>query len=207
MKTINDLLRDADPLRHEPQRLEGERDRLLQAVVAAASGVAAPSSARFRPPIVLLAIATLAILAIVAVGSQIWPQGGATLQAAAVRFEVRLAEDHQTAALREVRVTGSDRMVYVHEEVIVTNCDIAQSRLVKGDDPSRFGVGVEFNAAGARKMREATANHVGRPLAILIDGDVVMAPVLRSPITTSALISGDYTQAEAERIVNGISIR
>jgi preprotein translocase subunit SecD len=33
---------------------------------------------------------------------------------------------------------------------------------------------------------------------------VVTAPVLRSPIGTSAVISGDYTKVEAERIVNGI---
>ena len=207
MKTISDLLREADPLRHEPQRLEGERDRLLRAVVAAASGVAAPSSAWFRAPIGLLAIVTLVILAIVAVGSQIWPQGGATLQAAAVRFEVRLAEDHQAADLQEARVSGSDHVVYLHQEVIVTNGDIGQSRVVNGNDSSHFGVGVEFNEAGAQKMRQATANHVGRPMAILIDGVVVMAPVLRARISTSAVISGDLTQPEAERIVNGISIR
>jgi hypothetical protein len=206
MKTIRDLLRDADPLRHEPHRLEGERDRLLRAVVAAASDVKA-SPAWFRTPIVLLATVTLAILAIVAVGSQIWPQGGATLQAAAVRFEVRLAEDHQAADLQEARVSGSDRVVYLHQEVIVTNGDIAQSRVVNGNDSSHFGVGVEFNEAGAQKMRQATASHVGRPMAILIDGVVVMAPVLRARISTSALISGDLSQAEAERIVTGISIR
>ena len=50
----------------------------------------------------------------------------------------------------------------------------------------------------------ATGGHVGRPLAVLIDGEVVMAPVLRSPITTSAVTSGDFTQPEAERIVAGI---
>ena len=41
----------------------------------------------------------------------------------------------------------------------------------------------EFTAEGARKMREATASHVGRPMAILIDGEVVMAPTLRDPIS------------------------
>jgi preprotein translocase subunit SecD len=60
---------------------------------------------------------------------------------------------------------------------------------------------------GARKMRDATASHVGRPIAILIDGNVVMAPTLRDPISADALITGDYSRAEAERIVNGISIR
>ena len=120
---------------------------------------------------------------------------------------MRLAEDHQAADLQEARVSGSDHVVYLHQEVIVTNGDIGQSRVVNGNDSSHFGVGVEFNEAGAQKMRQATANHVGRPMAILIDGVVVMAPVLRARISTSAVISGDLTQAEAERIVNGISIR
>ena len=56
-------------------------------------------------------------------------------------------------------------------------------------------------------MRRATANHLGKPLAVLIDGEVVMAPTLRSPVSDSALISGDFSQAEAERIVNGIGGR
>jgi preprotein translocase subunit SecD len=207
MKTVRDILREADPVPHEPHRLEGERDRLLQAVIAAASDVTAPSSTWFRAPVALLATVTVMIIATVAVGSRIWSQGGATLQAAAVRLEVRLAEDHPTVGLREARVSGSDRVVYLHEEIIVTNGDIAQSRVVQGDSPSHFGVGMEFNAAGTQKMRQATANHVGRPVAFLIDGDVVTAPVLRSPISASAVISGDYTKAEAERIVNGIGIR
>jgi hypothetical protein len=34
-----------------------------------------------------------------------------------------------------------------------------------------------------------------------------MAPTLRSSVGDSALISGDYPRAEAERIVNGIGVR
>jgi hypothetical protein len=206
MKTVREILRDADPLRHEPHRLEGDRDRLRQAVVAAAADVTTASSAWFRSPIAVLATVALIIVVFAAIGSQIWSHGGATLQAA-IRFEVRLAEDHPSDGLRGERVSGSTRVVYLHPEIIVTNDDIAESRVVPGDGSSRFGVGVQFNAAGAQKMREATANHVGRPVAILIDGEVVTAPVLRSPIGTSAVISGDYTEREAERIVNGIGAR
>ena len=207
MTTLRDILQDADPLRHEPHRLEGRRDRLRQAVVAATSEVTTPSYPWFRrTPVALLAAVALIVVGIVVVGSQMWSQGGATLQAA-IRFEVRLAEDHPTAGLREARIAGSDRVVYVYQEAIVTNSDIAHSSVVQGDGPSRFWVDVQFNAAGTQKMRQATANHVGRPVAILIDGDVVTAPIVRSLIGTSAVISGDYTKAEAERIVNGIGIR
>jgi hypothetical protein len=205
MNTVRDILRDADPLRHEPDRFEAERARLRQAIVAAASDATTPSSARFRIPAALMAAIVLIVAGIVAGGARIWWQGAATLQAA-IRFEVRLAEDQPGPGLREAQIAGSDRVVYVHQEIVVTNDDIARSNVVQ-DGPSRYGIGVEFNAAGAQKMRQATASHVGRPVAILIDGDVVTAPVLRAPISTSAVISGDYTQAEAERIVNGMGIR
>jgi preprotein translocase subunit SecD len=118
-----------------------------------------------------------------------------------------LAEERPAAGLREARVSGSDRLIYLHEEVVVTNADIERSTLVGGSGPSQFNVRLQFNAAGGEKMQKATAGHMGKPMAVLIDGEVVMAPVVRSPITTSAVISGNYSQAEAERIVNGIGVR
>jgi hypothetical protein len=206
MKTVRDLLQDADPLRHEPDRLAEERERLRQAIVAAASDATAPLSNWFRARIALLAAVAVAVIAMVAVGSQVWSPAGATLQAA-VRFEVRLAEDSPATGLREARVSGTDRVIYLHQEAIVTNSDVVQSRVVQGDNASRFGVAVEFSAAGAERMRQATASHIGKLAAVLVDGEVVMAPVVRAPVSTLGLISGDYTRAEAERIVSGIGVR
>jgi hypothetical protein len=205
MKTVSDILRDADPLRHEPHPLE-ERDRLREAILAAASDVGVSSSMGFRGPLVLVATIVLIVAGIVAIGSKIWSGGGATLQAA-VRFEVRLAEAQPTLGLRPARIAGSDRVVYLHPEIVVTNDDISESRVIQGNAPSRFGVAVELSAAGAEKMRKATAGHIGGPVAILIDGDVVAAPIVKSAIGNSAVISGDFTKAEAERIANGMSIR
>ena len=202
MRTVSDLLRDADPVSVEPDRLEAERERLRQSIVAAAAGIGASPALSLRRRVVLMAAAAAIVVGIGA-GSQIWRHGGATLHAA-VRFEVRLAETKPAADLVEAGATGSGAVIYLHREIIVTNDDIARSRVVQGGGPSQFGVAVEFTPEGAEKMRHATADHVGRPVAILIDGNVVMAPVLRSPIGASALISGDFTQAEAERIVNGL---
>jgi hypothetical protein len=205
MTTVRDLLRDADPVRHEPHERERDRERLRHDVLAAAARVTVPSRAWFRTPGALLAAVALILVGIVAVGSQSWSRGSATLQAA-VRFEARLAETQPAAGLREARVPGSDRVIYLHPQVIVTNDDIAQSRVIQGDGPSHFGVGLEFNPAGAEKMRQATAGHIGGPVALRIDGEVAAAPIVRAVIGTSAVISGDYTRAEAERIVRGIGL-
>ena len=144
---------------------------------------------------------------ILSLGSKMWSGGSGTLHAAAVRFEVRLADTAFSRGLREARIAGSGRVVYLHQEIIVTNDDIGDSQVIDGETPSRFGVAVTFNAAGAEKMRQTTARHVGELMAILIDGEVIATPRLRAPISTSSVISGDFTRAEAERIANGMRIR
>ena len=67
-------------------------------------------------------------------GSRVWSLFVSDLQAA-VRFEVRLAEDRPAPGLREAKVSGSDRSVYLHDEVIVTNSDIAAARVIQGGEP------------------------------------------------------------------------
>ena len=122
---------------------------------------------------------------------------------AAVRFEVRLAEDRPVAGL-VVAQADAGRLLYLHPEIVVSNEDIAQAWVVE-DGSGRFGISVELLSSGAARMRQATEAHLDRPVAILIDGRVVMAPVLRSPIGGSAVITGNFTRAEADRIAEGIS--
>src|SRR5205823_2863154 len=102
---------------------------------------------------IALLAAMLVIMGIVAVGSRIWPSSPGTLQAAPVRFEVRLAETVATPGLQEVRVSGSREIVYLHPDVVISNDDVARSRLVQGSGPSRFGVAVDLTGAGAQKIR------------------------------------------------------
>ena len=59
----------------------------------------------------------------------------------------------------------------------------------------------------AERLRQATSAHIGRPVAILLEGRVAMAPTVRSPIAESAVITGAFTEAEARRIAEGISRR
>src|SRR4029078_2285893 len=136
---------------------------------------------RGRPAALLTALAMLAILAL-AVAARLWSGGGVTLHAAAVRFEVRLAETAFAPGLRPAPVVGSDRVIYLHPETIVTNDDILRSVVLPNGDGSGFCVAVTLERAGAEKMRRATASHLNAPLALIVDGDVIAAPTLRSPI-------------------------
>lgn len=201
MKTVSDLLRQADPLDDDLQRLEEERDRIRRTVIATAS-VVRPVSPALAPARRFLLSAAALIAAVLVIGLLV-DSNRATVQAA-VRFEVRLAETQPVPGLIVARVVDSGRTIYLHPEMVVTNDDIAQSWVVQ-DGPDRFGISVELLEAGAQRMRQASAAHLGRPVAILIDGDVVAAPVVRAVISNSAMISGDFTRAEAERIAEGIA--
>jgi len=62
-------------------------------------------------------------------------------------------------------------------------------------------VNFRFNARGTRRFAHLTADNIGRPLAVVIDDQVVSAPVIREPITGgSGQISGNFTLEDANVI-------
>jgi beta-lactamase regulating signal transducer with metallopeptidase domain len=121
----------------------------------------------------------------------------------ATRLEIRLAEAEPAAGLVEATVAGSGKRVYLHAETIATAADVTKARVK--EDGSRFSVEVELGAEAAARMAEATRRHVDRPVAILLDGEVVMAPVVRGTVGEKAMITGDFTREEAEQIAAGLA--
>jgi len=58
-----------------------------------------------------------------------------------------------------------------------------------------------FNASGARRFGDVTADNVGRPFAIVLDGKVISAPVIQEPILGgTGQISGDFNVEEANNL-------
>ena len=55
-------------------------------------------------------------------------------------------------------------------------------------------VSLRFDASGSRKFGDLTSKNVGKRFAIVLDGEVISAPVIREPITGgSGQISGNFT--------------
>lgn len=60
-------------------------------------------------------------------------------------------------------------------------------------------VSFRFNTLGGKKFGKITQENVGKNLAIVLDGHVISAPVIRSPILGgSGIISGSFTSQEAQ---------
>ena len=66
-------------------------------------------------------------------------------------------------------------------------------------DPSEgHAVSFRFDTTGAQKFGKATSDNVGKRFAVILDGVVITAPVIRSAITGgSGIISGNFTSQEA----------
>ncbi len=67
-------------------------------------------------------------------------------------------------------------------------------------------IALRFNADGAEKFAKVTSKHVGRQLAIVLDGKLYCAPNIKDAITGGqATISGQFSQEELTNISNALS--
>ena len=203
MNNLKELLQEADPLRHEPAPPPHRRALQRQAVLAASrrAHIAAPKP---RSRAAIFATSALMAVAVVTLAAFLWSMFNSKVEAA-IRFEVRMAETAPAPGMQKAQVAGTDRYVYLHSGVVVSNNDIASLRVVQAGGASQYGISIKFNAAGADKMRKATKEHIGKPLAILLDGQVIMAPVVRDAVGESAMLTGHYTKSEAQSVADRIA--
>jgi len=68
-------------------------------------------------------------------------------------------------------------------------------------------ISIEFNSEGAKLFGEITKANINRPIAILLDNQIISAPNVREPITDGrAEISGQFSVAEAKELVRNLNL-
>lgn len=156
------------------------------------------------------ALIALALLAFFVVYGLLWSKFGEVTRPVAnvrpVTFEIRLAETAPREGLTEATVwTDPNRRIYLHAEPLVTNADLVSAKVL--DDQEHVALEFAVNDLGAARLRQATAAHSGQPMAILVDGEVRMAPTVHSQIGGKGVIQGGFSVIEAERIAAGMMAR
>jgi len=69
------------------------------------------------------------------------------------------------------------------------------------DQNGRPGVNFRFNPTGARQFGDYTADNIGSPFAIVLDDEVISAPVIQDHIPGgSGIITGRFTVEESTRL-------
>ena len=84
--------------------------------------------------------------------------------------------------------------------VVLTGNDLKDSRAQIAQN-NQAVVSLEFNDEGAKKFGELTARNIGHQIAIVLDGEVLTAPVVNEAITGGrAQITGNRSMEDAEHL-------
>ena len=91
-----------------------------------------------------------------------------------------------------------EKLLAVEKDAMLTGEDVSDARPAFDQMNSAY-VMLSFNPRGARIFGDVTGENVGRAMAIVLDGKVYSAPVIRERIGGGrASISGSFTTAEAQ---------
>jgi len=86
----------------------------------------------------------------------------------------------------------------VKKQVLVSGADLTDAQPGFDQRTGQPIVSFRFNGTGARKFAQATTENVKQPFAIVLDNEVISAPVIQEPITGgSGQISGNFTVQQA----------
>jgi preprotein translocase subunit SecD len=86
----------------------------------------------------------------------------------------------------------------IEKRVLVSGADLVDAQPSFDQRTNEPVVSFRFNSSGARKFAEATQQNVGKPFAIVLDNQVVSAPVIQEPILGgSGQITGNFTVQQA----------
>jgi preprotein translocase subunit SecD len=97
---------------------------------------------------------------------------------------------------------GDQRIpVLVKKQALVEGADLTDAQASFDQRTGEPIVNFKFNSTGARRFGRATQENVGRPFAIVLDTEVISAPVIREPILGgSGQISGNFTVESANNL-------
>ncbi|HMM90744.1 protein translocase subunit SecD [Bradyrhizobium sp.] len=86
----------------------------------------------------------------------------------------------------------------IKRQILVSGGDLIDAQPGFDQRTNEPIVSFKFNSSGSRKFAQATSENVGVPFAIVLDNEVISAPVIREPITGgSGQISGNFTVQQA----------
>jgi len=89
----------------------------------------------------------------------------------------------------------------VEKRILVSGGDLTDAQPGFDQRTNEPVVNFRFNTSGARKFAQVTQENVGKPFAIILDNEVISAPVIREPILGgSGQISGSFTVESANQL-------
>lgn len=97
-----------------------------------------------------------------------------------------------------LRDSGQPAQYFVcNKQGLLGPSDVRRAQATKGED-ARPAVWVVLTEEGGERMRRYSRTHIGKQLAIVLDGKVVSAPRIQGEIGTDIQIAGQFTTGQAQ---------
>jgi preprotein translocase subunit SecD len=112
----------------------------------------------------------------------------------------RTADENADPGARNVLLPAADEpgMFYIIEQTPVVSGEDLVDAQPAFDQNGQPAVNFRFNPSGARKFGDYTAQNIGQPFAIVLDDEVISAPVIQSAIPGgSGIITGNFSVEES----------
>jgi len=111
-------------------------------------------------------------------------------------------KDAPAGAGNEILPSQDEESTYylLEKAAVVTGEELVDAQ-PSFDQNGRPAVSFRFDPSGARKFGQYTAENIGNPFAIVLDGEVISAPVIQSHIPGgSGIITGRFTVEESTNL-------
>jgi preprotein translocase subunit SecD len=119
-------------------------------------------------------------------------------------LEFRIAEDEPAADLTEMVFGPTGETFYLHNEILVKQQDVESAGVV--NQQKRPAIELILTSEGAKKFERLTAQNIGKRCGMILNGKLLSAPIIRDTISGGhAIISGIFTESEAEDIAKGLN--
>lgn len=94
----------------------------------------------------------------------------------------------------------------LYEDPEITGDMVDQASAGLNTDGAGFQINFSFDNTGARRFADFTREHVGELFAIVLDGQIISAPNIQTPILQgSGRITGNFSSEEASRVATLIN--
>ena len=121
-------------------------------------------------------------------------------------LEFRLADDADASGWQKMEQPGSDKPIYVSVKASLNGGHIEKVSFYK-DANGTHSIGLTLTDDGAKAMEATTSRNLNKKLAIVLDGKVVSAPIIRSAIAKEVQLTGRFGKDDLLKLFRAIVLR
>jgi len=109
-------------------------------------------------------------------------------------FRFITQENNETFGVEKIPYENRIEEAFVSKRIVLSGDNLLDAQPTMNNQTNETVVSFNLDRVGAKRFGKATSTGIGKQLAIILDGKIISAPVIRDAIVTgSGQISGDFT--------------